>query len=247
MLARRVIPTLLLKGPGLVKGERFNSWRRIGPALPQVRVYETRQVDELILLDIAATPEGRGPDLDTIAAVAEECYMPLTVGGGVRDLDTIRELLRVGADKVAIGTAALMRPDFIKEAARKFGSQCVTVAIDVRCGIVTTHCGEYNHLGWTPAIWAKYADVLGAGEILLTSIDRDGTMEGYDLDLIRSVSAAVNIPVIASGGARDYADFAAAIDAGAHAVAASALFQFTEATPLGAKKHLAEQGIPVRL
>ena len=246
MLKRRIIPTLLMKGPGLVKGERFNSWRRIGPVLPMVRVYESRQVDELILLDIAATPEGRGPDLKTIADVADECFMPLTVGGGVRDLDTIRELLRVGADKVAICTAAYEDPNFVFHAAIKFGSQCITVAIDVdEYNGVRTHCGTEIVEG-DPIEWARFWSFCGAGEILLTSVDRDGTMEGYDLDLIRSVSAAVSIPVIASGGARDYADFAAAFDAGAHAVAASAMFQFSEATPAGAKRHLAEQGFAVR-
>ena len=245
-LTCRVIPTLLLKGPGLVKGERFNSWRRIGPALPMARVYETRQVDELILLDIAATPEGRGPDVDTIAAVAEDCFMPLTVGGGVRDLDTIQELLRIGADKVAICTAAIEDNGLIYAAAQKFGSQAITVGIDVKNGVLMTRCGTMPQCV-SPSQWAHLMEFMGAGEILLTSIDRDGTMEGYDLDLIRSVSTAVNIPVIASGGARDYVDFAAAVKAGAHAVAASALFQFTEATPLGVKRHMAKEGIPVRL
>ncbi len=245
MLARRIIPTLLLKGPGLVKGERFESWRRIGPALPMARVYESRQVDELILLDIAATPEGRGPDMETIAAVADECYMPLTVGGGVRDLDTIRELLKAGADKVAICTAAYERPSFIREASLKFGRQCITVAIDVSKGLVATHCGGKRHVRF-PGVWAMLAAECGAGEILLTSIDRDGTLEGYDLSLIRQVSNAVSIPVIASGGARDYADFVKAFEVGAHAVAASALFQFTEATPAAAKEAMKQHGIPVR-
>lgn len=246
MLKRRIIPTLLMRDGMLVKGEKFDSWRRIGPVLPMIRVYESRQVDELILLDIAATPEGRGPDMATIANVAGECMMPLTVGGGVRDLDTIQELLRIGADKVAIGTAFMDVPYLIREAAIKFGSQCLTVTIDVKDGGVTLDCGQR----WTsmpPDIWAAHAELMGAGEILLTSVDRDGTMQGYDLDLIRLVSKAVSIPVIAAGGARDYDDFTSAFKAGAHAVAASALFQFTEATPLGAKRHLAEKGIPVRL
>lgn len=246
MLKSRVMPTLLLKGPGLVKGERFNSWRRIGPVLPMVRVYEARQVDELVLLDIAATPEGREPDFATIADVANECFMPLTVGGGIRNIETIRELLRIGADKVVIGTAAFHDRSFIGEAAETFGSQAITVAIDVKDGAVVTYCGAIS-TGYSPRGEAHRNQCCGAGEILLTSVDRDGTMEGYDLDLIREVSSAVNIPVIASGGARDYADFAAAFDAGAHAVAASALFQFTEATPLAAKRHLHEHGIPVRL
>lgn len=251
MLKNRVIPTLLIKNGMLVKGERFNSWRRIGPVLPMVRIYETRQVDELILLDIAATPEGRGPDFATIADVANECYMPLTVGGGVRDLDTIQELLRIGADKVAINTAAneisiVNEPSLVELAAKKFGSQCITVAIDVKNGTARTRCGT-RPTGHSPVDLAQFQERCGAGEILLTSIERDGVMAGYDLDLIRSVSEAVSIPVIASGGAKDYDDFAAAFGAGAHAVAASALFQFTEATPLGAKQHLKEQGIAVRL
>lgn len=245
MLKKRIIPKLLIRDGMLVKGEKFESWRRIGSVLPMVRIYEMRGVDEMILLDIQATPEGRGPDLATIADVAGECFMPLTVGGGVRNLDTIRELLRIGADKVAIGTAAHRQPWFLYKAAQKFGSQCITVAIDVSHERCVTHCGAMKQHS-RPDEFAAFVERMGAGEILLTSIDRDGTMEGYDLDLIRSVSEAVSIPVIASGGARDYADFAAAFDAGADAVAASALYQFTEATPLGAKRHLAEQGIPVR-
>ena len=152
MLKKRVIPTLLMRNRMLVKGKRFDSWRRIGPVLPMIRVYENRQVDELILLDIAATPEGRGPDFKTIESVASECFMPLTVGGGVRDLDTIRELLRIGADKVAICTAAY-DGGFIRDASRKFGSQCITVAIDVdRFGSVMARCGtdeiEGEAVGW---------------------------------------------------------------------------------------------------
>ena len=246
LLKKRVIPTLLLRDGMLVKGEKFNSWRRIGPVLPMIRVYENRQVDELILLDIAATPEGRGPDFATIADVANECYMPLTVGGGVRDLDTIQELLRGGADKVVICTAVGEDDGFVLKAANKFGSQCIVAAIDVLHGGVVIRCGK-QHTGWRPEKWARACRSIGAGEILLTSVDRDGTLQGYDIDLIRSVSEVVSIPVIASGGAKDYDDFAAAFDAGAHAVAASAMFQFTEKTPLGAKQHLKEQGIPVRL
>jgi cyclase len=246
MLKKRLMPTLLLKGPGLVKGVGFDSWRRIGPAVQAARVFDARQVDELVLLDIAATPEGRGPDMATIAAVAEDCFMPLNVGGGVRDLATIRELLRIGADKVVIGTAAFDVPGLIKRAAVKFGSQCITVALDVKHGLLRTHCGA-GTTNMDADIMAAYAQALGAGEILLTSIERDGTMDGYDLDLIRDVSAVVSIPVIASGGAGRYADFEAAFAAGADAVAASAMFQFTEQTPLAAKQHLHRAGVPVRL
>lgn len=250
MLKSRVIATLLLKGPGLVKGKGFNSWRRVGPALPAVRVFETRQIDELVLLDIAATPEGRGPDLDAIADVAGECFMPLTVGGGVRSLDDIRALLNAGADKVVIGTAAFRQDELVRSAAQKFGSQCITVAIDVRnidgshhvykaCGIEPVHVD--------PVMAACLFEASGAGEILLTSIDRDGTMEGYDLPLIYDVCEGVSVPVIASGGAGDYGHFLAAFHAGADAVAAGAMFQFTEATPRGAARYLIEHGVPVRV
>jgi cyclase len=244
MLKKRIIPTLLMKNGSLVKGRRFDSWRKIGPVLPMIRVYENRQVDELILLDIAATPECRTPDFKTIESVASECFMPLTVGGGVRDLDVIRELLKIGADKVSIGTA-FYESDIVDDAACKFGSQCITVAIDAGPAVVT-HCGTQTIEG-NPVDWARHAEAQGAGEILLTSVDRDGTMDGYDLDLIETVSRSVTIPVIASGGARDYEDFEAAFNIGAHAVAASALFQFSEKTPLGAKKYLSGKGIQVRL
>ena len=248
MLKSRIIPTLLMRDGMLVKGKRFSSDRRIGPVLPMIRVYESREVDELILLDVAATPEGRGPDFETIKSVASECFMPLTVGGGVRDLDTISELLRIGADKVAIGTRAIDGLNFMRRAAGKFGAQCIVAAIDVSEGLVVSRCGT-EWTGMCPRRWAGAITNggYGAGEILLTSVDRDGTMEGYYLDLIRSVAEAVSIPVIASGGARDYADFNAAFNAGAHAVAASALFQFSAATPLGAKQYLAEKGVSVRL
>ena len=246
MLKRRVLPTLLLKGPGLVKGAGFDSWRRIGSARQAVRVYEARRVDELVLLDIAATPEGRGPDLATIADVAEDCLMPLTIGGGVRGLDDFNALLRAGADKIAVCTAALSDPALIQRASRKFGSQCVTVAIDVKGGRVMAQCGKAD-TGFAPVDWAMDCERLGAGEILLSSVERDGTMTGYDLDLIQAVSSAVSIPVIASGGAGSVADFVKAFAAGADAVAASAIFQFTETTPMLAKRHLHDNGIAVRL
>ena len=245
-LKRRIIPTLLVRGGSLVKGERFNSWRSIGFPLQALNVYESRNVDEIILLDIGATPNGYGPDLTMIKRLTKQCFTPLTVGGGVRDVETIRELLKIGADKVSIGTAALEHPELIVEAAKKFGSQCITVSIDVKNDRVATRCGSISSVV-DPVVWAKCVATMGAGEILLTSVDRDGTMEGYDLDLIETVSRSVSIPVIASGGARDYADFNAAFKAGAHAVAASALFQFSESTPRGAKRYLSEKGVLVRL
>ena len=245
MLKRRVIPTLLLSGPGLVKGKQFNSWRRIGPLLQAVRVYESRQVDELILLDIAATPEGRGPDFRAIEDAAGELFAPLTVGGGVRTIEDIRQLLRCGADKVAICTAALERPEFIDEASDKFGAQAIVVAIDTKGGRVWSRCARVQHdVG--PAEWAKDVVYRGAGEILLNAVDRDGVFDGYDIRTIERVSGVVSVPVIASGGCGTYEHMAEALNAGASAVAAASIFHFTDATPAGARRYLRSQGFPVR-
>lgn len=251
MLKVRVIPTLLWKGPGLVKGVAFDSWRRIGTAMPAVKVFNARDVDELVLLDISATAEGRGPDLVAVEELAAECFVPLTVGGGIRDLDTIRALLRAGADKVALNTAAHELPGFVGEAARLYGSQCIVASVDAR----RAPDGSYACFSRSGALatgrelvaHARWLEAQGAGEILLTSIERDGTMQGYDLDMIAAVTAAVRIPVIAAGGAGRYADFVAAVrQAGASAVGAASMFQFTEQTPAGAKAFMAEQGIAVR-
>lgn len=250
MLKVRVIPTLLWKGPGLVKGIGFDSWRRVGPVLPAVKVYNTRDVDELVLVDITATTAGDAPDVESVAEFAEECFVPLTVGGGVRDTDQMQSLLRAGADKVCINTAAYENPDVIAEGARRFGTQCMVVSIDARREGDGWRC--FSHSGsrstdWTPVEWAREAVARGAGEILLTSIDRDGTMQGYDLALVEQVVRAVNVPVIASGGAGNYEHMRQAIqEAGASAVAAASMFHFTEQTPAEAKKALAAAGIAVR-
>ena len=252
MLKHRVMPTLLFKEIGLVKGFGFDSWRRVGPAMPAVKVYNMRQVDELVFLDIAATPSGGRPDFHQIDELADECFMPMTVGGGVRSVADIRELLWVGADKVAINTAAVENPDLIAQGAKKFGSQCITVSIDFRRhegggAEVMTYCGR-QATDLSPVSWAREAEARGAGEILLGSVDRDGTMAGYDIEIIRAVSDAVGIPVIASGGAGTYQHMADAIrEGGADAVAAASMFHFTELTPKDAKRHLAEQGLRVRL
>jgi cyclase len=177
-IARRVIPSLLIRGRSLVKGQSFNSWRSVGAAVQAVKVFEFRQVDELLILDIAATPEGRGPNSALIEEMARECFMPLTVGGGVRTLEDIRALLCAGADKVAVCTAAVERPELIAEAAEKFGSQCVTVSIDVLHGKVATHCGK-RITDLDPVEWASRVAELGAGEILLNSVERDGTLSGH--------------------------------------------------------------------
>jgi cyclase len=246
------MPTLLYKDVGLVKGIRFDSSRRVGSLMQAVKVYNMREVDELVFLDISASLAGRAPDFDLVDDFADECFMPLTVGGGIRTLDDVRRLLTVGADKVAVNTAAIERPELIREIASRFGNQCVVVSIDARRGNdgvyeVFSHSGTRG-TGLDPVVWARAAERSGAGEILLTSIDRDGTMEGYDLELTRSVSDAVDIPVIASGGAGGYEHLADALtEGGASALAAASIFHFTQATPLEAKRYLHDRGHPVRL
>lgn len=251
MLKVRVIPTLLMRDVNLVKGPGFDSWRAVGSPMQSMKVFNRRDVDELILLDIGATPQERDPDYDQIATLALECFVPLTVGGGVRSIDAIRELLRVGADKVSINTYAYSAPELISEAARQFGSQCVVVAIDYRRNSGGTlecfsHCGT-RPTGRSPVEWAQSAERHGAGEIQLTAIERDGLMHGYDLETLRVVTSAVSIPVIASGGAGSYEDMRRAIqESGAAAVSAASLYLFTQATPLEAKAYLASHGVPVR-
>jgi cyclase len=248
----RVMPTLLFKDVGLVKGVGFDSWRRVGSAMQAVKVYNMREVDELVYLDITATNDGRPPDFETVDDLADECFMPLTVGGGVRTVEHVRQLLKVGADKVAINSAAIEHPALIREIADRFGSQCVVVSIDARRGAdgtyeCYTHSGR-RPAGRNPAALAKDAEAMGAGELLLTSIDRDGTMQGYDVELTRLVSDAVSIPVIASGGAGTYAHMAEVLrESRASAVAAASMYHFTEQTPLEAKQHLRAAGFPVRL
>lgn len=252
MLKYRVIPTLLWKNVGLVKGISFDSWRRVGPVLPAIKVYNLRQVDEIILVDITATPENREPDYESVAEFTAECFVPITIGGGIRSIDQITKLLRAGADKVSINSITVENPELVKDAANRFGSQCIVVSIDVRKKTDGTYECYKNSgtisTGKEVVSWAKTMEDSGAGEILLTSIDRDGTMTGYDLDLIRTVSSAVKIPVIASGGAGTYHHMYEAISiGGASAVAAASIFHFTEQTPIEAKKYLAGYKIPVRL
>lgn len=245
-LATRIIPVLLSKGGTLVKGRGFSHSRIVGHALQAVRIYQGRGVDELIFLDVTATAERRGPDITLVRQLTAEMFAPLTVGGGVCTLDHFRELLRNGADKVAINTAACEDPASISRAAEKFGRQAVTVAIDVKDNKVHTHCGT-QETGWHPVEWARECERLGAGELLLTSIDRDGTLAGYDTGLIRSVSEAVGIPVVVAGGAGTYQHLKEGLDAGAHAVAAGAMWIFCDATPRGAAQYLANQGYHTRI
>ena len=252
MLKVRVMPTLLFKDMGLVKGIRFDSWRRVGSVMQSVKVYNLREVDELVFLDISATAEDRSPDFDTVDEIADECFMPLTVGGGLKTVEQARRLLQVGADKIALNTAAIETPALIRDLADELGSQCVVVSIDVKRQGKGVY-GVFTHSGTRatekdPVKWAKELEALGAGEILLTSIDRDGTMDGFDLEITRKVSESVSLPVIASGGAGNYEHMASVLTEGkASAVAAASIFHFTQQTPLEAKHFLWERGIKVRI
>ena len=250
MLKIRIIPTLLLKDLWLVKGVWFDSWRRIGTVLPAIKVYNTRQVDELILLDISATREQRDLDYEEIKEFSAECFVPFTIGGWIRTIEQVRNLLKSWADKIAINTVIYENPGLITEIAKTFGSQCVVASIDVKKIGDTYIC--YSH-SWTidtgrdPIDVAKEVETLWAGEILLTSIERDGTMQWLDLALIKEITSSVSIPVIAGWGVGNYEDMYQAITQwGASAIAASSIFQFTEQTPIEAKKFLWEKGIPVR-
>jgi cyclase len=250
VLKVRIIPTLLWKDVGLVKGIGFDSWRRVGPVPPAVKVYNTRDVDELVLVDITANRNGSAPDYDSIHDFADNCFVPVTVGGGITDIDHIQRLLRSGADKISINTAAYDHPGLIEDAAMRYGAQCVVASIDVRGIGGAWECFSHSGTvatGRTPVEWAHELEGRGAGEILLTSIERDGTMDGYDLELIAQVVKGVNIPVIASGGAGSYEHMRQAVqDAGASAVAAASIFHFTEQTPAEAKRYLANAGVAVR-
>ena len=247
----RVIPCLDVKDGRVVKGVNFVGLRDAGDPVEQAMLYDAAGADELCFLDITASHENRGILLDVVRRTAEACFMPLTVGGGVRTLDDIRALLLAGADKVSVNTEAVRRPEFIGEAAEKFGSQCIVAAIDakkVAAGRfeVFTHGGR-KATGLDAVAHARKLVGYGAGEILLTSMDRDGTREGYDLALTRAVADAVTVPVIASGGVGSLDDLVAGVKEGhASAVLAASIFHFGEASIADAKATLAAAGIPVR-
>ena len=250
MLKVRIIPTLLFKGFGLVKGVSFNSWRRIGPILPAVKVYNYRDVDELIVVDIEAHRSMESIENELLAEISPHCFVPLTVGGGIRSAKQVDQLLRAGADKIAINTEAYENPQLITDLAKLYGSQCLVSSIDVRKDqdrwLCFSKAGK-NFTGCDVVDWVKQLEDRGAGEILLTSIDYDGTMRGYDLPLLETVVSKVNIPVIASGGAGNYQHMIDAVkEAGVSAVAAASMFHFTEQTPEGARKALESSGINVR-
>lgn len=251
MLKVRVIPTLLWKNFGLVKGVGFDSWRRVGPVLPAIKVYNQREVDELVLMDIVAHKSNEELDFESIEEFGQDCFVPLTVGGGITGIDQVQRLLRAGADKVSVNTGAHARPELVTEIAKRHGVQCVVASIDVRVDPsgswqCFSHAGTVA-TGREVCAWAHELENRGAGEILLTSVERDGTMQGYDLALIKAVVQTVGIPVIASGGAGNYQHMVEAVkEAGASAVAAASMFHFTEQTPAAAKAALAAAGVPVR-
>jgi cyclase len=257
MLCKRLIPCLDVKDGRVVKGIRFVDLRDAGDPVAAALAYDAQGADELVFLDITASHEGRAIMLDVVRRTAEGIYMPLTVGGGIRSLEDIRTLLRAGADKVSLNTAALERPALVSEAARAFGSQCIVVAIDARAQPargapdgawqVFTHGGR-RATGRDAVKWAREAEDLGAGEILLTSMDRDGTGDGYDLALTRAVAEAVSVPVIASGGAGRLEHLREGVVEGrADAVLVASLFHFGHHTVAEAKRYLADRGVPVRL
>lgn len=251
MLKTRVIPCLDVKGGRVVKGVNFVDLVDAGDPVEQARIYDSAGADELCFLDITASSDDRGILLDVVARTAEACFMPLTVGGGVRALEDIRRLLLAGADKASINTAAVARPEFVREAARKFGSQCITVAIDAKWTApgraeIFTHGGR-RPTGVEAVGWARRMAASGAGEILLTSMDRDGTRRGFDCRLTRAVADAVPIPTIASGGVGGLDHLVEGVrDGRASAVLAASIFHFGEHSIAEAKAHMAAAGIAVR-
>ena len=251
-LAVRVIPCLDVDGGRVVKGINFQDLRDAGDPVELAKVYDAEGADELTFLDISASADGRATTMEIVSKVAEEVFIPLTVGGGVRTVEDVDRLLRAGADKVGVNTAAIARPELIAEIAARFGSQVLVLSLDARRAAgtasgfeVTTHGGRRS-AGLDAVEWAARAAELGAGEILLNSMDADGTRDGYDLEMLRAVRAEVTIPVIASGGAGAVSDFAPAVDAGADAVLAASVFHFGTLRIGDVKAALAQAGRPVR-
>ena len=254
MLAKRIIPCLDVADGRVVKGVKFLGLRDAGDPVEIAKRYDEEEADELVFLDIRASTDNRETMLDVVRRTAEQVFMPLCVGGGIRTIEDIRRLLKAGADKVSINTPAIQNPDFIHEASRRFGAQCIVVAIDAKRApdgryVVHSHGGrEGGRATQLEAIaWAKEAEQRGAGEILLTSMDCDGTKDGYNIELTRAVADAVGIPVIASGGAGNLEHLRAAlVEGGADAALAASIFHFQEYSIRDAKKFLASHGVPVR-
>ena len=252
MLSRRIIPCLDVNAGRVVKGVRFQQLRDAGDPVACARAYDAQGADELIFLDITASSDERKIMHDVVAATAEQCFMPLTVGGGLRSVSDIETMLKAGADKVSLNTAAIKDPQLIAQASERFGAQCIVLAIDAKREPDGKSWRVYTHGGRNPTeldavAWARRAVELGAGEILLTSMDRDGTGAGYDLGLTKSVSDAVSVPVIASGGAGTLDHLVEVLDEGhASAVLAASIFHFGTFTIAQAKTFLGNRGLPVR-
>lgn len=251
MLAKRIIPCLDIDKGRVVKGVNFVNLIDAGDPVEIARAYDKIGADEIVFLDITASSDGRKTALDVLSRASEQVFLPLTVGGGIRSVEDFRTLLAAGADKIAVNSAAILNPSLITEAALRFGSQCVVLAVDAKANArggwdVYLNGGRVN-TGLDAITWIRVAEKLGAGEVLLTSMDKDGTKSGYDLELTRQAAEAVNIPVIASGGAGKKEDFADVLTAGkADAALAASLFHFAELDMRELKKYLAERGIPVR-
>ncbi|MGA2220643.1 MAG: imidazole glycerol phosphate synthase subunit HisF [Verrucomicrobiia bacterium] len=262
MLAKRIIPCLDVDRGRVVKGTKFLNLRDAGDPVECAKEYDRQGADELVFLDITASAENRATMIDVVERTASECFMPLTVGGGIRSVEAVRAMLKAGADKTSVNTAAVQNPDLVRAGAERFGSQCIVVAIDAKRihpntptlqhssasrWEVFTHGGR-KPTGLDAIEWARRVEALGAGEILLTSMDTDGTKRGYDVELTRAVSEAVSIPVIASGGAGTLEHMADVLGEGkADAVLAASIFHFGEYTVLQVKQFLRQKGIPVRL
>lgn len=249
MLKKRIIPVLLLKNGRMVKGVQFKDYRDTGDAVSASRIYNAQYADELMFIDIEASASGRSALLDVVIKVSEECFMPLTVGGGVSTVGDVQQFLRAGADKVLITTAITQSYDLIRNAAEVFGSQCIVAGIDLRLEddryVVCSHCGE-QRTNLDLAEHIKALQEAGAGELMITSIDRDGTMEGYDLKLLAYVLEIATVPVIINAGAGHFMHLVDAINAGAHAVACASVFHFGDNNPIRARSYLKNHDIPVK-
>ncbi len=250
MLAKRIIPCLDIKDGRVVKGVNFANLRDAGDPVEQARLYDEQGADELVFLDISATHEGRKTTLDLVSRVAETVFMPLTVGGGIREVDDMRNLLLAGADKISVNSAAVKRPELLSEGASRFGTQCIVLAMDVRKNESSWEVyvnGGRAPTGIDAIEWAMRAVELGAGEILLTSMDADGTLAGYDIELTRTIAEAVSVPVIASGGAGTVSHFAEVLTSGkADAALAASLFHDGKLKIADLKKELQSMNIPIR-
>jgi cyclase len=250
MLKIRIIPCLLFKNRTIVKSIKFDNFRMIGDPTTCARVFNERNADELIFLDIMATRENKEPNFEVIEAIAKECFMPLTIGGGIQNIEHVDKLFRIGADKIVINSAAVRNPELIKEISNKYGSQAIVVSIDAKSvnGVYKAFIsGGREETPFKAVELAKIVESLGAGEILLNSIDRDGMMKGYDLNLIKEVSSAVNIPVISAGGCGVLQDFVDAVKIGkADAVCAASIFYFVGESIITAKDYMSSKGLKMR-